>query len=160
MNVSIPKKKSILVSVCFIIIAGSFLTGSDTADEEKRVLAVIHRFFDVIATHSVSVANEVLVAEGLSLSIREQEKGFLVKHRRFQEFIDSLEEWEGTHKETMTDPKVLIHDRLAVVWAAYEFFIDGEFSHCGVDAFTLIKTGTGWKIAAVIYTVEKTGCKK
>jgi hypothetical protein len=44
--------------------------------------------------------------------------------------------------------------RIATVWAPYDFWIDGKFSHCGVDAFDLIKTDKGWRIAGGAYTVE------
>jgi hypothetical protein len=58
----------------------------------------------------------------------------------------------------MWDPLVLVHGRIAVVWAPYDFHINGEFSHCGVDAFTLIKTENGWQIAGAAYTIEPKGC--
>jgi hypothetical protein len=44
--------------------------------------------------------------------------------------------------------------RIATVWAPYDFWIDGKFSHCGVDAFDLIKTDKGSRIAGGAYTVE------
>jgi len=58
----------------------------------------------------------------------------------------------------MWDPNVLIHKEIAVVWAKYDFHREGKFSHCGVDAFNLVKTPEGWKISGIIYTVEKEGC--
>ena len=42
--------------------------------------------------------------------------------------------------------------------APYDFHRDGEFSHCGVDAFTLVRTESGWKISGGVYTVETEGC--
>jgi len=59
----------------------------------------------------------------------------------------------------MWEPTVLVHGPLAVVWAAYDFHRNKTFSHCGVDAFTLLRSPTGWKIATVSYTTEATGCK-
>ena len=60
--------------------------------------------------------------------------------------------------ERMWAPKVFCHERIAVVWTSYDFHRNRQFSHCGVDAFTLIKTEQGWKIASIVYTVEKNGC--
>ena len=40
---------------------------------------------------------------------------------------------------------------LAHVWTPYEFYVNGEKSHQGVNAFTLLNTGEGWKI---IYLVD------
>ena len=50
------------------------------------------------------------------------------------------------------------HGSVAVLWADYDFHLNGKFSHCGIDSFTLLKTTAGWKIAAVADTRETTGC--
>jgi hypothetical protein len=56
-------------------------------------------------------------------------------------------------------PRVSIQGRIAQVWGEYEFLRDGQFSHCGIDSFTMFKTAEGWKIATIVYTAETTGCK-
>jgi len=48
-----------------------------------------------------------------------------------------------------------VQDRLAQVWMPYDIYIDGKWSHCGVDAFTLLKVAGEWKTAALLYTVEQ-----
>lgn len=45
-----------------------------------------------------------------------------------------------------------------MIWGEYEFWIDGEFSHCGVDSADLVKTDGEWKVANFMWTVEKTDC--
>lgn len=56
-------------------------------------------------------------------------------------------------------PHVLVHGRIAQVWGEYEFTRDGKFHHCGVDSASLFKTASGWKIATIVYTAEKAGCR-
>jgi hypothetical protein len=58
----------------------------------------------------------------------------------------------------MWNPEVRVHGPIASVWTAYDFWVDGKFSHCGVDVFDLVKTAEGWKISGGAYTVERTGC--
>jgi hypothetical protein len=41
----------------------------------------------------------------------------------------------------------------------YEFIRDGKFDHCSVDSVNVFKVAKGWKIAAIAYTSETTGCK-
>jgi hypothetical protein len=55
----------------------------------------------------------------------------------------------------MWDPTVLIDGDIAMVWTRYDFHIDGEFSHCGVDAVLLLRTDDGWRIASLAWTSEK-----
>jgi hypothetical protein len=45
-----------------------------------------------------------------------------------------------------------------VVWGSYNLWINDKFSHCGVDAFTLLKTDSGWKISSLSYSKETEGC--
>ena len=52
-------------------------------------------------------------------------------------------------------PTVLVSGPVAMVWLPYDFYIDGKWSHCGVDVFTLVKAGTGWRIATVVWSVEQ-----
>jgi hypothetical protein len=60
--------------------------------------------------------------------------------------------------EKIFEPVIQVEDGLANVWVRYEFYVDDKFSHCGIDSFLLVKTGTGWKIAALSDTRRRTGC--
>ena len=54
-----------------------------------------------------------------------------------------------------------VQDRLAQVWMPYDIYIDGKWSHCGIDAFTLLKVAGQWKTVALFYTVEQPpACQK
>ncbi len=48
-----------------------------------------------------------------------------------------------------------VQDRLAQVWMPYDIYIDGTWSHCGVDAFTLLRIAGAWRVASLFYTVEQ-----
>lgn len=60
--------------------------------------------------------------------------------------------------ERMHNPKVLEHGPIAVLWAEYDFHLNGTLTHCGIDLFNLLKTGGSWKITAISFTSETTGC--
>ena len=47
---------------------------------------------------------------------------------------------------------------LAVLWAPYEFQLNGKTTHCGVDVFNLLKSDGRWKIAGASWTVEPDAC--
>lgn len=55
-------------------------------------------------------------------------------------------------------PIVMIHSAIAVAWGDYEFWIDGTFSHCGIDSVQLANVDGEWKIANWMRTVEKGDC--
>lgn len=54
--------------------------------------------------------------------------------------------------ERMWDPRVESDGTVASVWAPYDFYRDGELSHCGVDAFQLVRTDDEWKVQSVVYS--------
>lgn len=47
---------------------------------------------------------------------------------------------------------------LASVWAGYDLYVDGAHSHCGVDAFHLVRTADGWRIIEIADTRSTEGC--
>jgi hypothetical protein len=47
----------------------------------------------------------------------------------------------------------MVDGPIAMVWLPYDFYVNGTWSHCGVDIFTMVKDDAGWKIASLAYTV-------
>ena len=65
---------------------------------------------------------------------------------------------KGAADERIHIDGVRIDGPLALVWAPYGFYLKGNFNHCGLDTFQLIRTATGWKVQYVIYTGRKDAC--
>ena len=61
----------------------------------------------------------------------------------------------STFTERGFDATARVQDRVAQVWVPYDLYVGTTWSHCGVDAFTLMKSGGGWRVAALIYTIEQ-----
>lgn len=127
--------------------------------EREAVLAVVQEFFDTMTAADSAGARAVMLPEGVSFGVREQADGLFLRSRPNSDYIAGLAGREERVVERMWDPTVLIHERLAVVWTPYDIYVDGEFLHCGVDAFTLLETEEGWKIATGAFTMEPTGCE-
>ena len=68
----------------------------------------------------------------------------------------------GTTKieERIHDPLVRIDNDLAVVWAQFDFLVDGKVDHCGTDLFNLVRVEGTWMIASVADTGTKTCSQK
>lgn len=60
--------------------------------------------------------------------------------------------------ERIWDPEVRVDGDVAQVWAYYTFHRNSTFSHCGVDAFMLLKVGSEWKITQLADSRRTTGC--
>ena len=47
------------------------------------------------------------------------------------------------------NPVVMVSGLIAMVWYPYDFYLNGEWSHCGVDIFNLVRSNDGWRIATM-----------
>jgi hypothetical protein len=47
---------------------------------------------------------------------------------------------------------------MALVWAPYEFHVDGSIWHCGIDVFSFSRIGGAWKVSNAMWTVEPGAC--
>jgi cyanophycinase len=75
------------------------------------------------------------------------------------EFIRSIGAATARLDEVAIDPDVRIDGNLATIWTYYDFRRDGQFSHCGHDAFQLARTATGWQIVGLAYTIRTADCR-
>jgi len=58
-------------------------------------------------------------------------------------------------EERIHDPLIRIDNDLAVVWAPFDFLVDGKIDHCGTDLFNLVRVDGRWVIASVADTGSK-----
>ena len=96
-------------------------------------------------------ARDILVPQGRFHAMR---AGAEPRSLSNEEYLAQLQASKQTMRERIWNPEVRVHGPIATLWAPYDFWIEGKFSHCGIDAFDLIKTDKGWKIAGGTYTIE------
>jgi len=122
------------------------------------VIAAVNEFFRAMTTRDTTATNRVQFTDGVSFAVRAQGDTFAISRRGNEGWIRQLATMRDTVVERMWEPVVQVHGPIATVWAPYDIHRNRQFVHCGVDAFTLIRTTTGWKIATAAYTAEPTGC--
>lgn len=133
------------------------------SDDREVILAVMEKAFAAVHSNNPDDWRAIQLAEGTSLSFRPGPKGrpeeLEMQISNNEGFLadlkpdghDYMERWTG-------EPTILVHGPIAVIWGEYEFWIDGEISHCGVDSVDLVKVEGEWKIANFMWTVEKENC--
>ena len=127
-------------------------------DDKTAVLATVEAFFDTMASRDVEGARRVLMPEGRFFSTRDQDGQTAVRASAVEDYLKNLAGRKQDNRERIWSPDVRVHGPIASVWTPYDFWVDGKFSHCGVDVFDMVKTAEGWKISGLTYTVERTGC--
>lgn len=149
-------KRLIAAALAALALAQPAFAGP-TDPERAAVVAAVQQFFDGMAANDAKMMGEVLMAEGMTTSVRPGPSG--TPFARFTPQKQFLERTGGDkYLERMWDPVVSRRGALAVLWAPYEFKLNGKTTHCGVDVFNLVKTDGRWKIAGGSWTVEPDAC--
>lgn len=137
-----------------ILVMASSANAQSEHPERSAVLGTVQAFFDTMAAGDVEGARKILQPQGRFHAMRMRDGKPDVRTFTNEEYFAQLQASKQKMQERMWDPEVRISGLIATVWAPYDFWIDGKLSHCGIDAFDLIKTEEGWKLAGGVYTLE------
>lgn len=147
-----------VISFALLLISSLTSYGQQPHPEHSAVLQVINQFFEGINTGNGSLIASLEVEGAQILNIREDTAGQFEFVERNWFDVDSFSA-DSQLTERYWDEELLISDNLAVFWAPYDFYINGEFSHCGVDVLNLIKIQGQWKIGHAMWTIQRPGCE-
>lgn len=120
--------------------------------EQQAVLAPITELFDGMAKRDAAAMKKPLLGGGTMVLMRDGKPSQMT----FEEFADRVGKPGTTQiQERIHDPLVRIDHDLAVVWAPFEFLVDGQVDHCGTDLFNVVRADGKWVIASVADTGRK-----
>src|SRR6478609_8352908 len=142
--------------VCFFIF--SYQSAGQSRDEKEEVLKVARLFFEALEKHDSVIFNKILMKDSYNYIVVDQGDSAKLFSRLHK---NSNFKSDRVIKERMRDAEVIVqvHKRIATVWAPYDLWLNDQYSHCGVDAFIMMKEKNGWKIGTISFSVEKEGCK-
>lgn len=125
----------------------------------RAVLATVHRLFEGMRRGDSSMVRAVFHSQALLATTLTRQGAPLVR----MDMLESLIRAVGTPRDEIWDERtrnerVEVDGPLAAVWTEYSFYAGGKFSHCGVDAIQLARSGEGWRIIALTDTRRQTGC--
>ena len=139
------------VIVCCAI---GLLGGCTARQDEKAVLAPTQAMFDGMAHRDAAAIKAPWLPGGVLVVVQ---SGVLSQFT--VEFWANRVATSGTThiEERIHDPEVRIDHDLAIVWAPFNFYIDGKLDHCGRDLFSLNQKNGKWQIVALAATT-RTDC--
>ena len=121
--------------------------------EEQAVLAPIHAMFDGMSKRDAAAIKAPTLPGGTMVLMRDGKPAQMT----FEAFAERVGKPGTTQiEERIHDPLIRIDNDLAVVWAPFEFLVDGKVDHCGTDLFNLVRVDGRWMIASVADTGTKT----
>jgi hypothetical protein len=126
--------------------------------KEKEVLSVIDRFFAYLAARDSSGMASIMEADGTFGSAVIGSSARPPRMHTHASYLAGLKKGNEAWLERYWDAEVNMDDAVAVVTCPYDFHVDGTFSHCGLDIFTLMRHSDGWKIAGAVFSMQQEGC--
>jgi Putative lumazine-binding len=143
-----------LLFFAVVTIAMGLLTPSTRAatPDEQAVLVPINEMFDGMAKRDAAAIKAPTLPGGTMVLMRDGKPTQIT----FEAFAERVGKPGKTQiEERIHDPLVRIDNDLAMVWASFDFLVDGKVDHCGTDLFNLVRTDGKWLIASVADTGRK-----
>jgi hypothetical protein len=138
------------IALGFLIAVASVGGAADTG-----AALVPQKLFDTMAAHDGAGAKALFTPDANLVSVAPDGK---VTVTPIDKWTDRVSSSKDQWLERMWSPSVQEHNAIATVWGEYDFHLNGKFTHCGIDTFTLVKTNGEWRIAALVFTRETSGC--
>ena len=150
-----------LFTVTAIFLLGNLYAQQELSKDKKEVKQVINDLFDGMREGDSAKVGALFGKEvQMFTSYTNKEGELILKKGALAPFLKAIgSPHDKIWDEKIWDTKIEVDKGIAQVWTDYAFYVGSEFSHCGVDAFHLVKDASGkWKIMHLMDTRKKEGC--
>ena len=150
------RRLQVIAAALALISSAMTLEAQDA--ERTAVLATVQKVFDAMRTRDTILLKSAFDTTARLVGVRTRDTSIaLTTVSQFGAGLNRAPAGD-VWTERIFDPEVRIDGDLAQVWAYYTFHRNKTFTHCGVDAFMLMKLGTQWKITQLADSRRTTGC--
>lgn len=137
-----------------VFTAGAAPAAAQSADEQA-VMDVVTTMFDAMAARDTAAMGELFAPDARFAGVGRNG----LSYTSAQEFMNAVASATGpAWIERTYDHEIRVDGALASVWTYYTLHLDEEFSHCGYDAFQMLKIGGEWKIVHLADSRRREGC--
>jgi hypothetical protein len=150
--------KKTIAGISFVLLLVSSVFAQKT-DDSKDPMGVVNKLWaEMAASNPPGIVALHNPGAQLVAVIKTKDGKTIVRNLTVDEFSKGFADKTHTVKEDMYTSDVKVDGDLASVWGRYVFFVDGKVSHCGIDAFHLVRTDGVWKIGGIASTIDAGGC--
>ncbi len=132
---------------------------SQTAVDSVKI--TINKMFSAMKNSDAKMLQDCFADTAILQTIARDKSGnTIVKNEKITDFSVMI----GTIPKDAADERITydivkVDGPLAIAWTPYKFYYYGQFSHCGVNSFQLVRLNGVWKIQYLIDTRRKQGCE-
>jgi hypothetical protein len=128
---------------------------------EDSVKAAVNQLFTAMKNSDTVLLKDAF-HEGaiLQTHARNKEGKMFMRSEQVHEFAKQVSQYpKDAIDERIVFETVRIDGPIASAWTPYKLYLNGQFIHCGVNSFQLVKLNGVWKIQYLIDTRRKQGCE-
>ena len=127
---------------------------------QDSVKSVINKMFAAMKNGNGSELMTCFADSAILQTVVKSNGKTSIRTEEVKDFAKMLKTFKpGDADERITFDIVQTDGALATAWTPYNFYYKGEFSHCGIDSYQLVRINGLWKIQYLIDTRKKQGCK-
>lgn len=152
------RKSSLLLLIA--ILGMSYLLQAQST--EDSVKATVNQLFEGMKSANAEMVKGAFADSAVLQTIitRNKEGKTVIRNEAVSAFADFVGKVKpGAADERIQFETIKIDGPLAIVWTPYKFYFNGQFSHCGVNSFQLVRLNGQWKIQYLIDTRRKDQCE-
>jgi len=148
----------VLLTLIFFV---AIVTPTQAQTTEDSVKAVVNQLFTGMKNADANLVVTAFADSAVLQTIaRDKDGGPMIRNEKVSDFAGFIR----TQKKDAADERIQfetikIDGPLAIVWTPYKFYYNGQFSHCGVNSFQLVRLKGQWKIQYLIDTRRKQPCE-
>ncbi len=137
------------------------MTSVKAQTAEDSVKATINNLFAGMKNaDAAAIKNSFADSAILQTIARTKEGTLFIRNESVAAFAQSISKLpKDAADEQISFETIKIDGPLAIAWTPYKFYFNGQFSHCGVNSFQLVRLNGQWKIQYLIDTRRKQGCE-
>lgn len=148
----------LVTSCCLLAAAGLSATSLAGQSPQAEVRAVVDGLFDAMRGGDRAAAEALFHPDAVLGGPVQTDEGVGLRMSGVQGFLEAIGNAEQEWDERIWNVEIRTDSELATAWMSYAFYLDGEFSHCGVNAFQLVRSDDGWKIFVISDTRRQDDC--
>ena len=144
-----------------VLTVSLFAMNARAQSAEDSVRTVINNMFAAMkAADGPALKNCFADSVVFQTISRDKEGKMLVINQSAAGFVEQISKaTPGSLDEQIFFETVKTDGPLAMAWTPYKFYFNGQFSHCGVNSFQLVRFNGSWKIQYIIDTRRRQGCE-
>jgi hypothetical protein len=142
---------ALLLPALVLLLSPRSAASQEPTTDEEQILALAHEALEAISEEDPIALTDLMIEGAIVLAI--PPGGGRPRLSTREE--NRSRPMTADFVERGFDGRAEVHGDLGTVWLPYDFYREGEWSHCGVDLFEMVRVEGEWMISSLAYTIEQ-----